>query len=110
MNTKPKPVTRTIPITFFLSQAEMDTMKGLQQERGVDASNLVRLAIRIMDERNIRAEPVDSQQVRCVTTTIRFAKEDKAILARIVKRDKCKQSEVIRFALHELHTRGLQFG
>ena len=82
----------------------------MQERIGVDAGALVRLALRLIEERREPVEKLEAEQARTILTNIRFADEDAARLDRLAKRNKVGKSDVIRFALRALRDRGLRFG
>ena len=105
-----KPVTKVHRINFILSPAEKRDMDGLPKRIGIDTGPLVRVALRLFDERREPIEKIQAEQSRTVLTNIRFADEDAALLEKLAKRNKCTKSDVIRYALRALRDRGLRFG
>jgi hypothetical protein len=110
MKPTPRPKTRTIRVNFFVSPDELADLHDLQGKYGAEFAPLTRLALRIMDEQNEAIEKVEAQQVRSAYTAILLSPADATHLERIVKRNKCTKADVIRYAIHALHTRGLRFG
>ena len=110
MRTIPKPKTKTRLVSFLLSPEEKKIMDGLQNKIGADAAVLLRVTIRILDENAEGIKKIDAQQSRSIITAIYVSDAEKSQIDRLAKRNKCAKSDVIRFALHALHDRGLTLG
>ena len=110
MRTTPKPKTKTRLVNFLLAPEEKKDMDGLQKQIGADAAVLLRLAIRILDERAEPVEKIDVQTTRSIPTAIYVSDAEKSQIDKLAKRNKCTKSDVIRWALRALRDRGLRFG
>lgn len=109
MRTTPKPKTKTRYVNFLLSPDEKKDFDNLPR-MGADAAGLIRVSLHIMDEQAERIEKIQVQQSRRTLTSILVSNEDKALVERLAKRNKVGIADVIRYAIHALHTRGLRFG
>lgn len=109
MRTTPKPRTKTRYVNFLLSPDEKTNFDELQK-MGADAAGLIRVAINIIDKKSEKVCKIAVQQSRRTLTAICVSDEDKEIIERIARRNKVGIADVVRYAIHALHTRGLQFG
>ena len=105
-----RPHKRQSYVNFLVSPDEKANMGELMKRIGADPTGLIRVALRIIDEQGGNVDKIQAQQARTILTNIHADEADKALIERIAARNNCTKSDVIRYAIHALHTRGLRFG